>query len=85
MKKKLIFSSAILLAALIIFMVTGSSSQVGTKQYTVNLYSGGRVVATWNAHSIARTEGETLTFFIGSETYPHQVTINGTFSVEQIQ
>ncbi|MFA6541267.1 MAG: hypothetical protein WCT99_06650 [Bacteroidota bacterium] len=85
MKKKLIFSSALLLAALIVFMVSGSTSQVGTHQYTVNLYSGGRVVATWDAHAIARNEGETLTFFVGSETYPHQVTINGTFSVEQVR
>lgn len=73
-----------LLLSFPILFYTNANSQVGTKNYTVKLYSAGVVVGTWQAHQIGTGDRETISFYIGSRTYPRKVTIAGTFSIEEL-
>ncbi len=84
MKAKLLVSLLFIILAGV-FIITKSNSQVGTKQYVVKLYAGDKVVGTWDSYAIGNSDGQSITFFVGSQTYPQQVRISGTFSVEQVK
>ncbi|MFA5832033.1 MAG: hypothetical protein WDA22_01020 [Bacteroidota bacterium] len=85
MKRKLILVALVCSIAFAVVIFTTAHSQVGTKNYTVKLYSAGKVVETWQSYQIGGGDRESITFYVGSLTYPRQVTISGTFSVEQTQ
>ena len=85
MKNKIVIAALLCTIALSIAVVTRLQSQNIVKSYSVKLYSGGTVVGSWQANQIGESGGESLTFFIGSQTFPKQVKIRGTYSVEQIQ
>ena len=85
MKRKLVLVSLICTIALAVVFFTTARSQGGAKNYTIKLYSAGRVVETWQSYQIGGGDRETITFYVGSLTHPRQVTISGTFSVEQTQ
>jgi hypothetical protein len=85
MKRNIILVSLILLIVLGTVVITSADPQLGTKSYTVKLYSAGNVVGTWQAFQIGGGDKQSVSFFVGSQTNPRLVTISGTFSVEQTQ
>jgi hypothetical protein len=66
-----------------VFLTARTRSQSLSKRYVIKLYSGDKVVATWEARDFGRVDGESLAFSVGSDIYPRQVRINGTYSVEE--
>ena len=85
MKRNIMLVVLVVLIGFAGFVYTRAYSQTSTKNYTVKLYSGGTVVGTWQSFQVGSGDRESITFYIGSQTFPHQVTISGTFSVEQTQ
>ena len=84
MKVKSIIALILIVAGLTIFSVTRSTSQQALKRtYTIKLYSGGNVVATWIARDFGRIDDQTLIFTIGDNFRPRTVRITGTYSVEE--
>jgi hypothetical protein len=55
------------------------------QKYIVKLYSGDKVVATYEAIGACRLDGYTLVFNVNSTLEQRTVRICGTSSVEQIQ
>ena len=85
MKRSIILITIVVIIGFVSFFYSSANSQPNTKNYTVKLYSGGTVVGTWQSFQVGNNDKESITFFIGSQTFPHQVTICGTYSVEQTQ
>lgn len=85
MKRKLFIASFICSVALAFFLYTNASSQTSFKSYTITLYSGGRSVGTWQSFQVLDNGSESVSFYIGSQTFPKKVTVRGTYSVEQTQ
>jgi hypothetical protein len=87
MKFKFIVILILVVAGLAIISYTKLSSRSFDKRYSIKLYAGDKVVATWNAKNIGTIEGTTLTFVVGSDmdVNTRQVRICGTYSVEEIQ
>ena len=81
----ILFSTLCTIALAIILFSATAQSQIGTKSYTVKLYSAGTVVGTWQAFQLGGGDKESISFFVGSQSFPRLVTISGTFSVEQTQ
>jgi hypothetical protein len=85
MKVKIYSLIGIVVIGLTIFLTTITSSQGITKHYGVKLYSGDKVIASWDARELGRVDGESLTFSVGSDLNPRYVRISGTYSVEEFQ
>lgn len=85
MKVKIIILVGILILSFTVFLTTRTTSQSFTKRYIVKLYSGEKVIASWEAHEPGRVEGESLAFSTGSDLHPRQVRICGTYSVEELE
>ncbi len=85
MKLKLFVGTVIIAVALFMFAFSSTFSQSQPKHYTVKLYSGNNVVATWNALDWGYADGQTLVFTVGEQNHPTRVRINGTFSVEEAE
>jgi hypothetical protein len=64
MKIRIIVLVGILLISLSVFLTTRTTSQNKSKRYIVKLYSGDKVMVTWDARDIGRLEGESLVFFV---------------------
>jgi hypothetical protein len=62
----------------------GRAQQHFDKVAIVKLYSGDRLVATWDATSVGHVEGNTFVFTVGTPPRPTEVRISGTYSVETI-
>lgn len=82
-RKSIIIIAALVLIGLTIFGVTQVTSQSQPRYYTVKLYSGDRVVATWQALDWGKIDDQTFIFSVGDRKYPKRVRIVGTFSVEE--
>jgi len=82
--KKIILASILIFAALTFVLITHSKSQSLSSRYLVKLYSGDKVVATWEAKEIGKIEGQSLIFTSGSDLNPKMVRIQGSFSVEEM-
>jgi uncharacterized membrane protein len=87
MRFKFIIISILVVVGLATISYTKLSSRSFDKRYSVKLYAGDKVVATWDAKNIGTIEGTTLTFSVGSDMdiNARQVRICGTYSVEEIQ
>jgi len=84
MKYKSVVIIILVVIGLTIFGITRTASQQALrKTYTVKLYSGGQVVATWTAREYGQISDQTLVFTTGDDFRPRQVRINGTYSVEE--
>jgi hypothetical protein len=64
---------------------TNAPAQSVDRKAIVKLYSGDKVVGTWEAISLGSPDGESLVFTIGSSSFPKQVRISGTYSVEVVK
>lgn len=85
MKRKLIVLSAVCTIALAFIFYTNAHSQTSFKNYTITLYSGGKSVGSWQSFQILESNSQSASFYIGSQTFPKKVSINGTYCVEQTQ
>jgi hypothetical protein len=83
MKVKVIVLVGILLISLSVFLTTRTTSQNKSKRYIVKLYSGDKVMVSWDARDIGRVEGESLVFSVGKDNNSGKVRICGTYSVEE--
>lgn len=83
MKIKIIVLVGILLIGLTVFLTTRTTSQNKSKRYIVKLYSGDKVMVSWEARDIGRVEGESLVFSVGKDNNSGKVRISGTYSVEE--
>lgn len=62
--------------------LSGTAQQEFDKKAVVKLYSGDKLVATWNATSVGQVDGNSYVFTVGTSPRPTQVRISGTYSVE---
>lgn len=85
MKTKLFIACIVCILAAAAIVTTTSFSQSQPKSYTVKLYSGENVVATWTAIDWPTADGYTLAFSVGHRSTPKRVRISGTYSVEENQ
>ena len=83
MKRTSITVAAIVLIGLSIFTISRTTSQSQPRHYAVKLYSGDKVVGTWQALDWGKIDDQTLVFSVGDVRYPRRVRIVGTFSVEE--
>ena len=74
----------VLAVAIVLFWISKAPAQNYDRRAIVKLYSGGQLVATWDATSIGHMDGNTLLFAIGTAPSSTQVRISGTFSVENV-
>jgi len=83
---RIIISVAVLALCGLLALIWSSKSpaQNMDRRAIVNLYSGGKVVATWEATSVGHLEGNTFVFTVGSPPNPKQVRISGTYSFETL-
>ena len=85
--KMLLLSLLIISALLLTFMATPAKPVRSKfdKLYTVKLYAGEKLVATWEAIGEGRHDGESFVFNTSSTIEPRMIRIHGTYSVEQTQ
>ena len=83
MKYKPFIIAAMVIGIIVFFAYPTTYSQSQPKRYVVKLYSGDKLVQTWEALDWARDEGETLVFTVGDRHSPTRVRISGTYSVEE--
>jgi hypothetical protein len=86
MKFKVILILVLVAAGLVTMSYSKLSTRGFDKRYSVKLYAGDKVAATWDARNIGTIDGTTLTFSVGNEmdSNTRQVRISGTYSVEEI-
>jgi hypothetical protein len=87
MKTKLSFAFILIAAALLVILNTRSSSQSLTRYYIVKLYSGEKVIGTWQSRDIGKVEGGSLTFVVKGDfdITARAVRIQGVYTVEEFQ
>ena len=78
----LLGSVAITLASFL--FLGGNTPQNFDKKAVVKLYSGDKLVATWDATSVGKVDGNTYVFTTDTPPRPTQVRISGTYSVETL-
>lgn len=74
---------AIVVIAVAAFVAAPLLSQSQPKRYVVKLYSGDKMVGTWEAFDFGRLDGQTLVIAYGDRKFPTRLRISGTFSVEE--
>jgi hypothetical protein len=87
MKTKFCFALVLIVAILLVIINAQSSSQSLTRYYIVKLYSGEKVIGTWQSRDIGKVEGESLTFVVKGDfdINARTVRIQGVYTVEEIQ
>ncbi len=87
MKTKLGLAIILIVALLLVILNTQSSSQNLTRYYIVKLYSGEKVIGTWQSRDIGKIDGESLTFVVKGDfdINARSVRIQGVYTVEEFQ
>jgi hypothetical protein len=83
-KTTLIVFALISITALSSLFLSGTAQQEFDKKAVIKLYSGDKLVATWNATSVGQVDGNSYVFTVGTSPRPTQVRISGTYSVETV-
>jgi len=83
---RIVIASAalVLLGVIALIWVSNAPAQNIDRRAIVKLYSGGKLVSTWEATSVGHLDGNTFVFTVGSPPSPRQVRISGTYSFETI-
>lgn len=82
--RRTIFLSILLCSlCVLVFTFARSSPPPMNKHCIVKLYSGDKVVATWEAIDFGQVDGQVLVFSVGNDLSPRRVRISGTYSIEE--
>jgi hypothetical protein len=87
-KSKILFISLFVLSALLISFTLIPAKPVNSKLdkiFTVRLYSGEKLMGSWQAIGEGLVDGDSYVFNTASTLEPRMVRIQGTYSVEQVQ
>ncbi len=87
MKTKLSFALILIIALMLSIFNAQSPSQDLTRYYIVKLYSGDKVIGTWQSRDIGKIEGQSLTFVVKGDfdISARTVRIQGVYTVEEFQ
>ncbi len=83
MRKQIAVVLLLACLTIVVYNFARSSPSPITKHCIVKLYSGEKVVATWEAMDFGQVDGQILVFSVGNDLSPRRVRISGTWSIEE--